>query len=417
MRKRNGALSWGLMQDSVEPALGVAMGPVESFATHTSVVPAGPERARRPARPAGAVLPVAGAGGSLRQRTGLAGSRADRGGWPCSAACWPTASGTCWAARFGDALIHRAGGASPRTNAVLAQVRKAYLRHGPMVMVAARFIPGAGRGVHLAGGTDGHVQGAFRCVQPARLDALEQQCASPGAQARHGAAASAGSGRHFQLLESRTHRMNIQRLTKTWGRPLATFRAAVPPGFGSRAADADSRTAKAAQLERRAAADRGSVWPGGDTDPGDGGVCGGGVCPVLLILGVFARLACLPVLGSAGCGAGGGASGVDAGRGAVRVVVLRCCMRGLAITGPGGLGRQTTQGIVRTGKVMKRTAQTPRDSDQLPSIAGCTSCTLLVGDRGCCRGWLSAAITQSTRGQGQAALLANGGGRVISRGH
>ncbi|MHA6198097.1 DedA family protein [Pseudomonas wadenswilerensis] len=46
--------------------------------------------------------------------------------------------------RFGDALIHRVGGASPRTNAVLAQVRKAYPRHGPMVMVVARFIPGAG---------------------------------------------------------------------------------------------------------------------------------------------------------------------------------------------------------------------------------------------------------------------------------
>jgi len=47
-------------------------------------------------------------------------------------------------ARFGDALTRRIGRSSPRTSAVLERVRKAYLRHGPVVMVFARFIPGAG---------------------------------------------------------------------------------------------------------------------------------------------------------------------------------------------------------------------------------------------------------------------------------
>lgn len=46
-------------------------------------------------------------------------------------------------ARFGDALIHRIG-RSPRMAAALAQGRQAYLRHGPLVLLFARFIPGAG---------------------------------------------------------------------------------------------------------------------------------------------------------------------------------------------------------------------------------------------------------------------------------
>ncbi len=47
-------------------------------------------------------------------------------------------------ARFGDALSHRIGRSSPRMSSALARGRKAYLRHGPVVLVFARFIPGAG---------------------------------------------------------------------------------------------------------------------------------------------------------------------------------------------------------------------------------------------------------------------------------
>lgn len=47
-------------------------------------------------------------------------------------------------ARFGDALTRRICRASPKMNAAFAQGRKAYLRYGPVVLVVAKFIPGAG---------------------------------------------------------------------------------------------------------------------------------------------------------------------------------------------------------------------------------------------------------------------------------
>lgn len=58
-------------------------------------------------------------------------------------------------ARFGDALTRRIGRSSPRMSAALAQGRKAYLRHGPVVLVFARFIPGAGAASTLLAGQIG----------------------------------------------------------------------------------------------------------------------------------------------------------------------------------------------------------------------------------------------------------------------
>ncbi|MGE8044976.1 DedA family protein [Pseudomonas monteilii] len=47
-------------------------------------------------------------------------------------------------ARFGDALTRRICRSSPKMSAAFAQGRKAYLRHGPMVLIFAKFVPGAG---------------------------------------------------------------------------------------------------------------------------------------------------------------------------------------------------------------------------------------------------------------------------------
>lgn len=47
-------------------------------------------------------------------------------------------------ARFGDALTRWICRGSPRMSAAFVQGRKAYLRYGPVVLVFAKFIPGAG---------------------------------------------------------------------------------------------------------------------------------------------------------------------------------------------------------------------------------------------------------------------------------
>ena len=47
-------------------------------------------------------------------------------------------------ARFGDDLSRRLARHSPRLEAALSQGRRAYLRHGAVVLVLAKFIPGAG---------------------------------------------------------------------------------------------------------------------------------------------------------------------------------------------------------------------------------------------------------------------------------
>lgn len=47
-------------------------------------------------------------------------------------------------ARFGDALTRRICRGSPKMSAAFTQGRKAYLRYGPVVLVFAKFIPGAG---------------------------------------------------------------------------------------------------------------------------------------------------------------------------------------------------------------------------------------------------------------------------------
>ncbi|OLS59757.1 DedA family protein [Pseudomonas putida] len=47
-------------------------------------------------------------------------------------------------ARFGEALTRWICRVSPRTGTAFVQGRKAYLRYGPVVLVFAKFIPGAG---------------------------------------------------------------------------------------------------------------------------------------------------------------------------------------------------------------------------------------------------------------------------------
>lgn len=47
-------------------------------------------------------------------------------------------------ARFGDALTRRINQGSPKMSAAFAQGRSTYLRYGPVVLVFAKFIPGAG---------------------------------------------------------------------------------------------------------------------------------------------------------------------------------------------------------------------------------------------------------------------------------
>jgi len=64
-------------------------------------------------------------------------------------------------ARFGDALSQRIGRSSPRMSTALAQGRKAYLRHGPVVLVFARFIPGAGAVSTLLAGQIGMAKAHF----------------------------------------------------------------------------------------------------------------------------------------------------------------------------------------------------------------------------------------------------------------
>ncbi|MEE1922268.1 DedA family protein [Pseudomonas sp. 148P] len=67
----------------------------------------------------------------------------------------------CLGARFGDALTRRIERSSPRMSTALAQGRKAYLRHGPVVLVFARFIPGAGAVSTLLAGQIGMARTHF----------------------------------------------------------------------------------------------------------------------------------------------------------------------------------------------------------------------------------------------------------------
>jgi len=67
----------------------------------------------------------------------------------------------CLGARFGDALTRHIGHSSPRMSAALARGRKAYLRHGPVVLVFARFIPGAGAVSTLLAGQIGMSKAHF----------------------------------------------------------------------------------------------------------------------------------------------------------------------------------------------------------------------------------------------------------------
>ena len=47
-------------------------------------------------------------------------------------------------ARYGDALTRKINRGSPKMSAAFAKGRNAYLRYGPVVLVFAKFIPGAG---------------------------------------------------------------------------------------------------------------------------------------------------------------------------------------------------------------------------------------------------------------------------------
>lgn len=64
-------------------------------------------------------------------------------------------------ARFGDVLTRRIGRSSPRMSAALTHGRNAYLRHGAVVLVFARFIPGAGAVSTLLAGQMGMSKAHF----------------------------------------------------------------------------------------------------------------------------------------------------------------------------------------------------------------------------------------------------------------